>query len=79
MTPDDLLEAVAVLNPGALARARRLASAVRLIRSGHSPRDATRIVVATHSCSRIEAWRVVAMAVDMAGPIGRPVEARCVT
>jgi hypothetical protein len=71
MSADELLTAVAALNPGALARARRLACAIRLVRAGTKTADAVLIVRQQHACSRGEAWRVVSMAVDMAAPLRR--------
>lgn len=68
MTSDAILEAVSIINPGALARARRLALAVTLVRSGMHRRDVVQLVRQRHQCSRIEAYRVVSWAIDLAEP-----------
>ena len=67
MTDADTLAAVFVLNPRTGERARRLACAVHLLRTGLSRREVTRQIRARFSVGPLEAWRVVDMASDMAG------------
>jgi len=69
MSDEHLLEAVHTLNPRTLERARRLAIALSLLRSGIGRREACTIVRVRCVVGRIEAWRVVSMAADMAGKI----------
>jgi hypothetical protein len=69
MTADDVLGAVAVLNPGALRRAQRLAAAVSMLAAGTPAKYAVRLMRDRFSIDRVEAWRVVSMASDMAGPV----------
>ncbi len=68
MSADELLGAVALLNPGALRRAQRLSVAVTLLRSGESRADAARLLRVRFAIGRCEAWRIVSMAADMAAP-----------
>lgn len=67
MTADDILAAVYILNRGTAERARRLACAVALMRSGVARRDAVLQIRARFSVCREEAWRMVDMAADVAG------------
>lgn len=69
MSADDILGAVALLNPGALARARRLTAAVALLQAGVSQADARVQIRIRFQCDRVEAWRLVAMAADLAAPL----------
>jgi hypothetical protein len=69
MTADDVLGAVAVLNPGALRRAQRLAAAVSMLAAGTPAKDTARLMRARFGVERREAWRIVSMAGDMAGPV----------
>ena len=69
MTADDVLGAVAVLNPGALRRAQRLAAAVSMLAVGTPAKDTARLMRARFGVERREAWRIVSMACDMAGPV----------
>ena len=50
----------------ACQRARRLEFAMRQISAGTLPRDCRRLVMERFKCSRMTAWRIVEMAVDMA-------------
>lgn len=60
-----IIEAVHVLNPAALERARRLQYAVSLLRSGTARRDASGLVQRQYGCSQPTAWRLVCMAADL--------------
>lgn len=66
MTDSDILAAVFALNPRTGARARRLACAVQLLRSGLARRDATMQIRVRFGVGQAVAWRVVDMAADMA-------------
>ena len=68
MSDDALLEAVHVLNPRTLERARRLAVALVLLRGGMSRADAMVAIRLRFTIDRFEAWRLVDMAADIAGP-----------
>ena len=68
MTADDLLQAVQTLNPRTLERARRLAIAVAMLRDGTERRHVCTIIRIRFDVARSEAWRIVDMASDMAGP-----------
>lgn len=61
------LEAVHTLSPRVLERAQQLQYAVMLIRTGTSSREASGIVRRRFECSGSTAWRLVDMAVDLAG------------
>lgn len=67
MTDDAILEAVHVLNPRTLGRARRLSVALELLRAGQTRIQACAALRLRFSMSRFEAWRLVDMASDMAG------------
>lgn len=67
MTADDILAAVYLLNRGTAERARRLACAVALMRSGQTRRAATMQIRTRFGVCAVEAWRVVDMAADVAG------------
>jgi len=67
MSADEILEAVFVINPRTGERARRLACAIGLLREGRSTREASVILRERFSISRMEAWRVVDIANDLAG------------
>ena len=69
MSADDIIEAVHVLNPRTLDRARRLSLAIDLLRRGHSKRHTIALLRERCSINRLEAWRLVAMASDMAGAL----------
>jgi hypothetical protein len=69
MSDEHLLEAVHVLNPRTLERARRLAVALMLLRVGISRREAVAAVRLRFNVGRIEAWRLVNMASDIAGKL----------
>ena len=68
MSDDALLEAVHVLNPRTLERARRLAVALVLLRGGMMRREVVATVRVRFGVGRLEAWRRVDMAADIAGP-----------
>jgi hypothetical protein len=61
-----ILEAVFVLNPRTGERARRLAAAVRLLRSGKKRGEACALIQAQFGVCQSNAWRIVDMAADMA-------------
>lgn len=67
MSADAILEAVHALNPRTLGRARRLTVALELLRQGHTRGEAIALIQQRCSISRVEAWRLVDMASDMAG------------
>lgn len=69
MSAEILLECVFVLNPRTAARALRLAVALALLREGKSRREVCVIIRQRFGVIQQEAWRVVDMAADMAGPI----------
>ena len=61
-----ILECVAALNPRTLERARRLAVAVSLLRTGMHRREVSAVIRVRFGVVQQEAWRVVDMAADMA-------------
>ena len=67
MTADDILAAVYLLNRGTAERARRLACAMALMRSGVARKEAVLQIRARFTVCQSEAWRVVDMACDVAG------------
>jgi hypothetical protein len=62
-----VLEAVALLSPRTLARARRMMLAASLLRSGLQRREVVALVKVRCACGRREAYRVVSFAHDMVG------------
>lgn len=68
MRADILLECVFVLNPRTAARARRLAVAMTLLREGKSRREVCVVIRQRFGVIQQEAWRLVDLAADMAGP-----------
>lgn len=64
-----ILELVHTIDPRVLERARRLETAMRLLRSGHTRRECSGLIRAQFSISQASAWRIVDMAVDMAGEV----------
>lgn len=62
-----ILELVHTIDPHVLERARRLEVAMRLLRSGHTRRECSGMIRVQFSISQASAWRIVDMAVDMAG------------
>lgn len=69
MSVDDILEAVYVLNPKTGDRARRLACAIGLLRQGTPRRECVRQIRDRFSTNRVEAWRIVDIAFDLAGQV----------
>jgi hypothetical protein len=69
---DELLECIAALNPGAMQRAKRLVMAITMLRTGHTPKEARALLQRRSGCQKVEAWRLVEMALDMAGPVAKP-------
>lgn len=67
MTDEAILEAVQVLNPRTLGRARRLSVALALLRAGQTRIQACAALRLRFAMPRCEAWRLVDMASDMAG------------
>jgi hypothetical protein len=63
-----LIEAVALLSPRTLERARRLTCAVELLRAGKSRREACVIIQGRFFVCQSSAWRLVDIAADVAGP-----------
>lgn len=64
-----LIEAVQVIAPQAIERARRLQYATTLLSQGRSSRDASGMVFARYGCTRSNAWRLVSLASDLAGQV----------
>lgn len=58
-------EAVHLVDPHALERARRLQYAVELLRGGTHRREASGLVRVRYSVSHATAWRLVDMAADL--------------
>ena len=63
-----LIEAVFLLSPRTLERARRLTCAVELLRAGKSRREVCVIIQGRYRVCQSNAWRLVDMAADIAGP-----------
>lgn len=61
-------ELIQVVDPQALERARRLEFAIRQIKSGVRRCEIVAMLRAQYSVSRKSAYRVVEMAIDLAGP-----------
>jgi hypothetical protein len=66
---DALIEAVCLLSPRTLERARRLNCAVDLLRAGKSRREVCVIIQGRYRVCQSNAWRLVDMAADVAGPL----------
>ncbi len=66
-----ILELVHTIDPRVLERARRLEVAMRLLRSGHTRRECSGMIRVQFAISKQTAWRIVDMAVDMAGEVGK--------
>ena len=64
-----LLEAVQVVAPDVMERARRLQYAATMLNQGRSRREVSGLVFARYGCSRSKAWRLVNMAADLAGDL----------
>lgn len=64
VTPEMILVTVA---PAAAERARRLEHAIRLLQSGAELVLVRRTLREHYSISRVTAWRIVDMAIDMVG------------
>ena len=56
---------LASVAPHVVEQMRRLEFALMLVRSGESPREVRRLVRERFAISRVTAWRVVGMALDM--------------
>lgn len=69
MSDAEILEAVFVLNPRTGERARRLACAINLLRDGKTTREVSVIIRERFTINRIEAWRIVDIANDLAGAV----------
>ncbi len=61
------LEIMLSVDYAACQRARRLEFAIRQLSAGMTPTDCRRLVMERFMCSRVTAWRIVDMAVDLAG------------
>jgi hypothetical protein len=66
MTLDHLIHE---LDPKIIERARRLQTAIQLINEGRGRSECAALIRARYPVSRYTAWRVVAIAWDMAGEI----------
>lgn len=64
-----LLELVHTIDPHVLERARRLETAMRLLRAGHTRRECSGMIRVQFAVSQQSAWRIVDMAFDMAGEV----------
>jgi hypothetical protein len=67
--PADLMELVFVIDAKACERARQVKLAMYLLRSGMPTREIRREMQRRFGVSQPTAWRIVDMAVDMAGPV----------
>lgn len=67
MTPQPL-ELLATVAPRALTRAQMLADAIAMRWRGQPRADIARALVARYGVCRMTAYRIIAMAWDMAGP-----------
>ena len=67
MSAEAILEAVHVLNPRTLGRARRLTVALELVRAGNSRSRVVALLKLRFSIGRHDAWRLMCIAADMAG------------
>lgn len=63
-----LLELIGVLEPNAIERARRVELAIKLLDEGQPVRAVRAEIRRRFRIAQPLAWRVVDMAVDMAGP-----------
>lgn len=66
MTLDALIHE---LDPHIIERARRLQAAIQFVREGRSRAECCALIRQRYPVSRYTAWRVVAVAWDMAGEI----------
>jgi hypothetical protein len=64
-----LLELLFVVDPDAIERAKRLQLAMRMLRDGFTRRQVSGFLIRHHSIPQQTAWRIVDMAIDLAGPI----------
>lgn len=67
MNDSAVVEAAWALNQSAVERARRLATALAMIREGRTPKEARELMRVRFRISRVTAWRIVDIASDMAG------------
>lgn len=65
------LEVIYALDPRVFERARRLSLAIELLRNGNVPRDVRRALRERCRLPQQHAWRIVDMAIDMAGPVAK--------
>jgi hypothetical protein len=63
----DRLELIAALDPRVLERVRRLELAIHLLRDGMAPGEVRRALRLRFGVAQPLAWRIVDMAVDLAG------------
>lgn len=73
MSDAAILEAVQVLNPRTIDRARRLARAIDLLNAGATRGEASKAIQQRFGVCQSTAWRVVDIAADLAG---RPADER---
>jgi len=66
---NDEMELIGVLDPGVIERARRLGSAIKLLRDGLPPLEVRALMRVRYGMTQSRAWRIVDMALDLAGPI----------
>jgi hypothetical protein len=67
-TPD-LVEITYAIHPRAFERGRRVKFAMDLLRSGMRRREVSGAVQRRFGVDQPAAWRIVDMAIDMAGPV----------
>lgn len=65
----DQLELIFALAPRIAERARRLEFAVHRLRSGVPADDVRCALRVTYGMTQVSAWRMVDMALDLAGPV----------
>jgi hypothetical protein len=64
---DERLELIAVIEPSVIERVRRLEMAIHLLRGGMAPGEVRRALRLRLAIAQPLAWRIVDMAVDLAG------------
>jgi len=66
MSDELLLTALLCVDPGALDRAKRLATAINMLRALTAEQEVRHTIEEMYHCSRVTAWRTVDMARDVA-------------
>lgn len=65
----EMLDIVLTVDYAACQRARRLQFAIGQLNAGTTEAECRRLILERFKCSRMTAWRIVDMAVDMAGEV----------